>query len=62
MCNYFFASWAKLRFGGWNWATGAVLDYAILRRGTFASDWLLHFPQLLVIGQFTMMAGELSHP
>jgi hypothetical protein len=60
--TYFLASWAKIRFGGWNWATGATFVRAIVRRGTWASNWLLDYPHLLEIGQFAMIVGELSSP
>jgi hypothetical protein len=60
--TYFLSSWAKIRFGGLNWATGAVFERAIVRRGTFLSNWLLHYPHLLEIGQFAMVVAELSSP
>lgn len=60
--TYFLASWAKIRFGGWDWPTGATLARAILRRGTVASNWMLDYPTLLVAGQFLMVAAELSSP
>lgn len=60
--TYFLASWAKFRFGGFNWPTGAIFEWAIVRRGTFLSNWLLHYPHLLEVGQFGMIAAELSSP
>lgn len=60
--TYFLAAWAKIRFGGLDWPTGATLARAIVRRGTFASGWLLHQPHLLEAGQFLMIGGELLSP
>lgn len=60
--TYFLSSWAKIRFGGWNWPTGAIFERAIIRRGTFFSNWLLHYPHLLEVGQFAMVIFELSSP
>lgn len=60
--TYFLSSWAKIRFGGWNWPTGAIFERAIVRRGTFLSDWLLHYPHVLEVGQFAMVVFELSSP
>lgn len=60
--TYFFSSWAKIRFGGWNWPTGAIFERAIIRRGTFFSTWLLHYPHVLEVGQFAMVVFELSAP
>jgi len=62
MLTYFMASLAKTRFGGWDWATGATLSRAILRRGTVVSRWLLDYPHLLEAGQFLMVAAELLSP
>jgi hypothetical protein len=62
ICTYFLASWAKLRFGGLHWLTGATLTRAVLRRGTIFSDWTVHVPGLLVVGQFLMMGFELLSP
>ncbi|MEV4626324.1 MFS transporter permease [Micromonospora sp. NPDC049523] len=62
IATYFLAAWAKLRFGGLDWLTGATLARAVIRRGTFASDWLLDVPVLLTVGQFGIMAFELTSP
>jgi hypothetical protein len=62
ICTYFLASWAKLRFGGIDWLTGATYTKAILRRGTIFSDWTVHVPGLLVAAQFGTVAFELSSP
>jgi len=60
--TYFLSAWAKLRFGGWNWPTGATLERALLRRKTELSSWLLDKPDILVPMQFAMIIGELCSP
>lgn len=62
MLTYFLAAWAKIRFGGWDWPTGATLARAVLRRGTVFSRWMLNYPDLLVFGQFLMIGAELASP
>lgn len=62
VCTYFLAAWAKFRFGGIEWLNGATLTRAVIRRGTFLSDWTLQIPVLLVAFQWFIMAFELSSP
>lgn len=62
MLTYFLAAWAKMRFGGWDWATGSTLARAIVRRGTVFSDWTLEVPGLLVGAQWAMLALEFAAP
>jgi hypothetical protein len=62
VATYALAPWAKFRYGGVDWANGAVLTWAILRRGTFLGTPLLHVPQLLHIGQWGILCGELASP
>ncbi|MEX5716904.1 MFS transporter permease [Geodermatophilus maliterrae] len=62
MLTYFLAAWAKTRFGGWDWATGSTLTRAVVRRGTFLSDWTLEVPGLLMTLQFAMLALEFAAP
>jgi hypothetical protein len=62
IATYFLAAWAKLRFGGIDWLTGATLARAVIRRGTFLSDFLLDAPGLLTAAQFGIMAFELTSP
>jgi hypothetical protein len=62
MLTYFLAAWAKIRFGGWDWPTGATLTRAVLRRGTPLSDWTLDVPYLLPAAQWVMVAFELAAP
>lgn len=59
VATYFFSSWAKLRFGGIGWLTGATLTRAVLRRGTVFSHWMLHVPHLLQLAQFGIVGFEL---
>jgi len=60
--TYFLAFWAKMRFGGWNWATGATLTWAVIRRGTPLSEWTLDVPWLLPAAQWLMLAFEALTP
>jgi hypothetical protein len=62
MLTYFFAAWAKMRFGGWDWATGSTMTRAVLRRGTVFSDWTLDVPWLLPAAQWAMLAFEFGAP
>jgi hypothetical protein len=60
--TYFLAAWAKIRFGGWDWATGSTLARAFLRRGTVLSEWMLDAPGLLVAAQWGILVFELLSP
>lgn len=62
MLTYFFAAWAKMRYGGWNWATGSTLTWAVVRRGTELSMWTLRVPGLLPAAQWVMLAFEFASP
>lgn len=62
MLTYFLAAWAKIRFGGWNWPTGATLARAVIRRGTPLSDWLLDYLWLLQGMQWAMIGLEALSP
>jgi hypothetical protein len=62
MLTYFLAAWAKIRFGGWDWPTGATLTRAVVRRGTPLSEWTLDVPYLLPAAQWLMIAFELAAP
>ena len=62
VATYFLAAVAKLRFGGWLWANGATFTRAVLRRGTWFSDWTVSNPWLLRGGQWLMIVGELAAP
>jgi hypothetical protein len=62
VATYLLAAVAKFRFGGLEWATGATLSRAILRRGSFLADPLLDVPWLLVAMQWGIIAFELLSP
>ncbi|MGY2081802.1 MFS transporter permease [Modestobacter sp. SYSU DS0657] len=62
MLTYFLAAWAKIRFGGWDWATGSTLTRAVLRRGTDLSMWTLDVAWLLPAAQWVMIVVELAAP
>jgi hypothetical protein len=62
MLTYFLAAWAKIRFGGWDWPTGATLTRAVVRRGTPLSEWTLDVPYLLPAAQWLMIVFELAAP
>jgi hypothetical protein len=62
MLTYFLAAWAKIRFGGWDWPTGATIARAVVRRGSVFSDWTLDVPYLLPAVQWAMIIGELAAP
>jgi hypothetical protein len=62
MLTYFLAAWAKMRFGGWDWATGATLTRAVVRRGTDLSLWTLDVAWLLPLTQWVMLVFEFASP
>jgi hypothetical protein len=62
MLTYFLAAWAKMRFGGWDWATGATLTRAVVRRGTDLSLWTLDVAWLLPAAQWAMLVFEFASP
>lgn len=62
IATYVLAAWAKIRFGGVEWLTSATLAWAILRRGTDFSNWLLDHPAVLQAAQFGIVAFEALSP
>jgi hypothetical protein len=62
MLTYFLAAWAKMRFGGWDWATGSTITRAVIRRGTALSEWTLDVPGLLTASQWAMLVLEFAAP
>lgn len=62
VATYFLAAWAKVRIGGWGWVNGATLSWAIVRRGTSLSHWMLHAPWFLRAVQWLMLIGEFASP
>ncbi len=62
IATYFLSSWAKLRFGGLGWLTGATLERALIRRGTALTNLLTSTRWPLVAAQFGIVFFELSSP
>lgn len=60
--TYFLAAFAKFRFGGFDWVTGATLLRAVIRRGTSIGEPLADFPGLLLGSQYALIAFELASP
>ena len=59
---YFLSAWAKMRWGGWGWANGETLEWALVRRGTSlgrdiaGQRWMLH------ASQWVTLVAEFSSP
>lgn len=62
VATYFLSAFAKVRFGGWHWANGAVLTWAFLRRPTWLGTHLLAHPTILHIGQWCAICAEATSP
>jgi hypothetical protein len=62
VATYFLSAWAKLRFGGPGWLTGATLERALIRRGTPLTDLLTATRWPLVAAQFGIVFFELTSP
>ncbi|WP_018158112.1 HTTM domain-containing protein [Demetria terragena] len=60
--TYFLAAVAKVLDAGWGWASSAVLVWAMSRRGTFLSDWLVGVPWLTYVMQWVVFIAELLSP
>lgn len=60
--TYFLAAVAKIFDAGWGWASSAVLVWALSRRGTFLSDWLVEMPWLTYLMQWAVFVAELLSP
>ena len=60
--TYFLAAFAKFRFGGFDWATGATLMRSVIRRGTDIGGLLINVPWLLVATQWFIIVFELLSP
>lgn len=58
VATYMLAAVAKIRFGGWDWVSGATFTRAIVRRGTFLADPLLDAPWVLRMSQWGLMIIE----
>jgi len=62
VATYFLAAFAKVRFGGWAWLNGATLTRAVIRRGTYWSNWLVDQPSILRVSQWVLLWGEFFSP
>lgn len=62
VATYFLAAFAKVRFGGWAWLNGATLTRAVIRRGTYWSNWLIDQPGILRASQWVLLWGEFLSP
>ena len=60
--TYLLSVFAKLRFGGLDWLTGATMTRAVIRRGTFISEPLLDYPWVLQAAQYGIVLFELCSP
>jgi hypothetical protein len=62
VATYFLSAFAKFRFGGFDWVNGATLLRAVLRRGTDLAQPLESLPWVLRVGQYLIVAFELTTP
>ena len=62
VATYFLAACAKVRFGGWHWANGAIFAWAVVRRGTPLARPLLHHPLALLGAQWGLLLLEACTP
>ena len=62
MLTYFLSAIAKVRYGGWDWPTGATLTRAFIRRGTSLVEWMLSYPWMLIAAQWAIILAEALSP
>jgi hypothetical protein len=62
VATYFLSAYAKVRFGGWHWVTGATFAWAVVRRGTGLADPLLQHPMVLLLAQWGLFLLEVATP
>lgn len=62
MLTYFLSSIAKVRYGGWDWPTGATLTRAFIRRGTPLVEWTIAYPWILIAAQHAIVILEAISP
>jgi hypothetical protein len=62
IATYFLSAWAKVRFGGWDWVNSATMVRAVVRRGTWFGDLLLHVPWTLHASQWALISLEMLSP
>lgn len=59
---YALAAWAKVRVGGWGWANGATLVWALTRRPNGIAPWIAAHPGLAHVLQWVVFVAELCSP
>jgi hypothetical protein len=62
IATYFLSAMAKLRFGGPEWVNSATMMRAVVRRGSWFGEQLLHIPWTLHWFQWVLVALELLSP
>jgi hypothetical protein len=62
IATYFLSGWAKLRFGGPEWVNSATMLRAVVRRGSWLGEQLLHVPWTLHWFQWVLITLELLSP
>jgi hypothetical protein len=62
IATYFLSGWAKLRFGGPEWVNSATMLRAVVRRGSWFGEQLLHVPWTLHWFQWVLITLELLSP
>ena len=59
---YFLSASAKMRFGGWGWANGATLIWALTRRPNGIGPWVGSHPALTHALQWVVLVAEFTSP
>jgi hypothetical protein len=59
---YFLSASAKVRFGGWGWANGATLIWALTRRPNGIGPWVGSHPALTHALQWVVLVAESCSP
>jgi len=59
---YALSAWAKVRFGGWGWANGATLIWALTRRPNGIGPWVGSHPALTHALQWIVWIAEFLAP
>jgi hypothetical protein len=62
IATYFLSAMAKLRFGGPEWVNSATMLRAVVRRGSWFGEQLLHVPWTLHWFQWVLVGMELFSP
>jgi hypothetical protein len=62
IATYFLSAWAKVRFGGWDWVNSATIVRAVVRRGSWFGEQLLHIPWTLHAFQWLLFSLEMLSP